>query len=49
MPFPRSGTLQSVCVFCGSNAGAGEAYAEAALAAVCHVIGVTPRRLLERE
>jgi len=72
--------LHSVCVFCGSNTGAGEAYSdaaralaraiverglklvygggsiglmgvlgEAALAAGGHVIGVTPRRLLERE
>jgi uncharacterized protein (TIGR00730 family) len=72
--------LQSVGVFCGSNIGAGEAYAdaarglaraiagrglrlvygggsiglmgvlgEAALAAGGHVIGVTPRRLVERE
>lgn len=72
--------MRSVCVFCGSNAGAGEAYSEAAralaravvehglklvygggsiglmgvlgeaaLAAGGHVIGVTPRRLLERE
>ncbi|HXV11262.1 MAG TPA: TIGR00730 family Rossman fold protein [Burkholderiales bacterium] len=72
--------MKSVCVFCGSNTGRGEAYgmaaralaeavarrglrlvygggsiglmgvlAEAALAANGHVIGVTPRRLLERE
>jgi len=72
--------LQSVCVFCGSNAGAGEAYVDAArtlartivergltlvygggsiglmgvlgetaLAAGGRVIGVTPRRLIERE
>jgi len=72
--------LHSVCVFCGSNTGAGEAYSDAAralaraiverglklvygggsiglmgvlgeavLAAGGHVIGVTPRRLLERE
>ena len=72
--------MRSVCVFCGSNSGAGEGYAEAAralaraiarrglrlvygggniglmgvlgeaaLAAGAHVIGVTPRRLLERE
>jgi uncharacterized protein (TIGR00730 family) len=72
--------VRSICVFCGSNSGAGEAYAgaarslaraiatrglkliygggsiglmgvlgEAALVAGCHVIGVTPRRLLERE
>ena len=72
--------LRSVCVFCGSNIGAGDAYADAAralaraiverrlrlvygggsiglmgvlgdavLAAGGHVIGVTPRRLLERE
>lgn len=72
--------MHSVCVFCGSNVGEGEAYAEAAralaravvkrglrlvygggsiglmgvlgeaaLAAGGHVIGVTPRRLLERE
>ena len=72
--------LHSVCVFCGSNTGAGEAYTEAArrlaraiagrrlrlvygggsiglmgvlgeaaLAAGGHVIGVTPRRLLEKE
>jgi len=72
--------LQSVCVFCGSNAGAGNDYAEAArglaraiaarglnlvygggsiglmgvlgaaaLAAGGRVIGVTPRRLVERE
>jgi uncharacterized protein (TIGR00730 family) len=79
--FPgEDGALRSVCVFCGSNAGAGDIYAdatralagaiverglklvygggsiglmgvlgEAALAAGGHVIGVTPRRLLERE
>ena len=72
--------MHSVCVFCGSNTGAGEAYSDAAralaraiverglklvygggsiglmgvlgeavLAAGGHVIGVTPRRLLERE
>ena len=72
--------MHSVCVFCGSNRGAGEAYAdaarmlacaivgrrlklvygggsiglmgvvaEAALAAGGHVIGVTPRRLVEKE
>jgi hypothetical protein len=72
--------VQSVCVFCGSNSGAGEAYAEAArglaraiarrrlklvygggnvglmgvladaaLAAGAHVIGVIPRRLVEKE
>lgn len=72
--------MRSVCVFCGSNTGAGEAYADAAralaraiagrglrlvygggsiglmgvlgdaaLAAGGHVIGVTPRRLLEKE
>jgi uncharacterized protein (TIGR00730 family) len=72
--------MQSVCVFCGSNRGAGEAYAEAArglaraiahrrlrlvygggnvglmgvladaaLGAGAHVIGVIPRRLVERE
>ena len=72
--------MRSVCIFCGSNTGAGDAYAdatralagavvkrglrlvygggsiglmgvlgEAALAAGGHVIGVTPRRLLERE
>jgi uncharacterized protein (TIGR00730 family) len=72
--------LKSVCVFCGSNSGAGDAYVEAtrqlaraiaqrglrlvygggsiglmgvlgdaALAAGAHVIGVTPRRLLEKE
>ncbi|MGH6629519.1 MAG: TIGR00730 family Rossman fold protein [Burkholderiales bacterium] len=72
--------MRSVCVFCGSNTGAGEAYAgaarklaraivgrrlrrvygggsiglmgvlgEAALAAGGQVIGVTPRRLVERE
>lgn len=76
----RDGALRSVCVFCGSNTGAGDAYAdatralartiverglklvygggsiglmgvlgEAALVAGGHVIGVTPRRLLERE
>jgi uncharacterized protein (TIGR00730 family) len=78
--FARGASLRSVCVFCGSNTGAGEAYSgaaralaraiverglklvygggsiglmgvlgEAALAAGGHVIGVTPRRLLERE
>jgi uncharacterized protein (TIGR00730 family) len=72
--------VQSVCVFCGSNTGLGEAYAnatrsmasaiaraglrlvygggsiglmgvlaDAALAAGATVIGVAPRRLLERE
>ena len=72
--------MQSIGVFCGSNTGAGTAYAEAArklaqsmagrrlrlvygggsiglmgvlgeaaLAAGAHVIGVTPRRLLEKE
>ncbi len=72
--------MQSVCVFCGSNAGAGHDYADAArglaraiaarglnlvygggsiglmgvlgtaaLAAGGRVIGVTPRRLVERE
>jgi hypothetical protein len=72
--------VQSVCVFCGSNSGAGEAYAEAArglaraiarrrltlvygggnvglmgvladaaLDAGAHVIGVIPRRLVEKE
>ena len=72
--------MQSIGVFCGSNAGSGTAYAEAArklaraiagrglrlvygggsiglmgvlgeaaLAAGGHVIGVTPRRLLEKE
>jgi uncharacterized protein (TIGR00730 family) len=72
--------LKSICVFCGSNTGRGDAYGaaaralaeaiarrglrlvygggsiglmgvlgEAALAAKGHVIGVTPRRLLERE
>lgn len=72
--------MKSVCVFCGSNSGAGDAYVEAtrqlaraiaqrglrlvygggsiglmgvlgdaALAAGAHVIGVTPRRLLEKE
>lgn len=72
--------MRSVCVFCGSNAGASEAYAaatralaraitgrglrlvygggsiglmgvlgEEALAAGGHVIGVTPRRLVEKE
>jgi uncharacterized protein (TIGR00730 family) len=72
--------VQSVCVFCGSNTGAGDAYAEAARAlaravarrrlrlvygggnvglmgvlgdaavgAGAHVIGVIPRRLVERE
>jgi len=72
--------MRSVCVFCGSNAGASEAYSagtralaraiagrglrlvygggsiglmgvlgEEALAAGGHVIGVTPRRLVEKE
>jgi uncharacterized protein (TIGR00730 family) len=72
--------VHSVCVFCGSNSGAGEAYAEAArglaraiarrrlklvygggnvglmgvladaaLAAGAHVVGVIPRRLVEKE
>jgi len=72
--------LRSVCVFCGSNSGAGNAYAEAArglaraiarrrlklvygggnvglmgvladtaLDAGAHVIGVIPRRLVEKE
>jgi uncharacterized protein (TIGR00730 family) len=72
--------LKSVCVFCGSNSGAGETYAEtaralaraiarrglklvygggnvglmgvladAALGAGAHVIGVIPRRLVEKE
>ena len=72
--------MRSICVFCGSNAGASEAYAAAtralaraiagrglklvygggsiglmgvlggeALAAGGHVIGVTPRRLVEKE
>lgn len=72
--------MKNVCIFCGSNTGRGEAYAdaaramvrtlggaglgvvygggniglmgvvaEAALAAGMRVIGVTPRRLLERE
>lgn len=72
--------MLSVCVFCGSNTGEGEAYAdaarklarviagrrlklvygggsvglmgvlgEAALAAGAHVVGVTPRRLVEKE
>jgi uncharacterized protein (TIGR00730 family) len=72
--------MRSVCVFCGSNSGAGEAYAgaarnlaraiarrrlalvygggsiglmgilaDAALEAGGNVIGVTPRRLVERE
>ena len=72
--------MHSICVFCGSNTGAGEAYAqatravaravareglrliygggniglmgvlaEAALDAGGHVVGVTPRRLLEKE
>src|SRR5262245_7066952 len=76
----RGAALRSICVFCGSNSGAGAAYAdaaralaraiagrglklvygggniglmgelgEAALAAGGHVIGITPRRLLERE
>ena len=73
-------TLRSVCVFCGSNTGAGDAYSEAArglaraiarrrlklvygggnvglmgiladaaLGAGAHVIGVIPRRLVEKE
>ncbi len=72
--------IKSVCIFCGSNTGKGEAYAEAtramvrtlaaagikivfgggkvglmgvvaeaAIAAKAHVIGITPRRLLEHE
>lgn len=72
--------MRSVCVFCGSNAGASEAYSAAtralaraiagrglrlvygggsiglmgvlgaeALAAGGHVVGVTPRRLVEKE
>jgi uncharacterized protein (TIGR00730 family) len=72
--------MHSICVFCGSNTGAGEAYAEAAralahaiarrglklvygggnvglmgiladaaLGAGAHVIGVIPRRLVEKE
>ena len=72
--------MQTVCVFCGSNSGAGNAYAEAArglaraiarrrlklvygggnvglmgvladaaLGAGAHVIGVIPRRLVEKE
>ena len=72
--------MHSICVFCGSNAGAGEAYAQAtravaravareglrliygggniglmgvlagaALDAGGHVVGITPRRLLEKE
>ena len=72
--------MHSVCVFCGSNTGAGEVYAEAArtlaraiarrrlklvygggniglmgiladaaLGAGAHVIGVIPRRLVEKE
>ncbi len=72
--------MQSVCVFCGSNAGRDEVYAQAAsnlaraivgqglklvygggniglmgvlgdaaLAAGGHVVGVTPRSLLEKE
>ena len=72
--------MRSICVFCGSNTGAGDAYAEAArglacaiaerglklvygggsiglmgvlgdaaLAAGTHVIGVTPRSLVDRE
>jgi len=72
--------MHSICIFCGSNTGKGEVYAEAAramvraiaaagiriifgggrvglmgvvaetaLAAKAHVIGITPRRLLERE
>jgi uncharacterized protein (TIGR00730 family) len=78
--FSGGGALKSVCVFCGSNSGNGDAYreaaralagaivrrglrlvygggriglmgvlGEAALAAGGHVIGVTPRRLLDRE
>lgn len=77
---PIGQRVKSVCVFCGSNTGRGEAYAEAAralaraaaarglrliygggsiglmgvfaetaLAAGAAVVGVTPRRLLERE
>ena len=76
----ETGALRSVCVFCGSNSGAGNAYAEAArglaraiarrrlklvygggnvglmgvladtaLDAGAHVIGVIPRRLVEKE
>jgi uncharacterized protein (TIGR00730 family) len=76
----QEAVVRSVCVFCGSNTGAGEAYADAARALALavagrglklvygggsiglmgvlgqaaldaggHVIGVTPRRLLERE
>ncbi len=72
--------IQTVCIFCGSNTGRNEAYAdatralvralaavgikivfgggkvglmgvvaEAAIAAQAHVIGITPRRLLEHE
>jgi uncharacterized protein (TIGR00730 family) len=72
--------VRSICVFCGSNAGAGDAYAEAArglarviaargfrlvygggsiglmgvlaeaaLEAGGHVVGVTPRKFVERE
>lgn len=72
--------MHSICIFCGSNTGKGQVYAEAtravvsviaaagiriifgggriglmgvvaetALAAKAHVIGITPRRLLERE
>ena len=73
-------SIQTVCIFCGSNTGKNEVYAEAtrtlvrtlaaagikivfgggkvglmgvvaetAIAAKAHVIGVTPRRLLEHE
>lgn len=73
-------TIQSICIFCGSNPGKGEVYAEAtralvrtmaaagiriifgggkiglmgvvaetAIAAGAHVVGVTPRGLLEHE
>ncbi len=72
--------IQTICIFCGSNTGKNEVYAEAtrtlvrtlaaagikivfgggkvglmgvvaetAIAAKAHVIGVTPRRLLEHE
>jgi uncharacterized protein (TIGR00730 family) len=72
--------MRSICVFCGSNTGAGDAYAEAAralaraiarrrlklvygggnvglmgiladvaLGAGAHVVGVIPRRLVEKE
>jgi uncharacterized protein (TIGR00730 family) len=78
--FSEGEYLRSVCVFCGSNTGAGESYAAAtralaraiaarglrlvfgggsiglmgvlagaALEAGGHVIGVTPRRLVEKE